>query len=126
MAARDPFGLSFKKLGCNAVLFDPTDPENFRKGAHPRTQGDLLENLANPGGIVVDLERVASIAHEAGIPLIVDNTLATTLSLRTLAWAPTSSAIRPPKFLSAMAMRLGGIVVEYGRFDGLRAAVFRP
>ena len=70
------FGLSFKKLGWKCHFVDPTEPENFRQALTPRTKAIFLENLANPGGIVVDLERVAAIAHEAGIPLIVDNTLA--------------------------------------------------
>src|ERR1700751_544873 len=71
------FGLSFKKLGWKCRFVDPTDPENFRQALTARTKAIFVENLANPGGIVVDLERVAVIAHEAGIPLIVDNTLAT-------------------------------------------------
>jgi O-acetylhomoserine (thiol)-lyase len=80
------FGLSFKKLGWKCRFVDPTDPENFRKALTPRTKAVFLENLANPGGIVVDLERVAVIAHEAGIPLIVDNTLATPYLCRPFEW----------------------------------------
>ena len=71
------FGLSFKKLGWTCHFVDPTDPENFRRALTPRCKAIFVENLANPGGIVVDIEKVAAVAHEAGIPLIVDNTLAT-------------------------------------------------
>src|SRR5712671_6597547 len=71
------FGLSFKKLGWTCHFVDPTDPENFRKSLTPRTRAIFVESLANPGGIVVDLEAVAKIAHEVGLPFIVDNTLAT-------------------------------------------------
>ena len=78
------FGLSFKKLGWRCNFVDPTDPENFRKALTPHTEAIFLENLANPGGIVVDLERVAAIAHEAGIPLDCRQHLGHTLSLRTL------------------------------------------
>ena len=75
------FGLSFKKLGWTCHFVDPTDPENFRRALTPRCKAIFVENLANPGGIVVDLEKVAAVAHEAGIPLIVDNTLATPVSV---------------------------------------------
>ena len=62
------FGLSFKKLGWKCHFVDPTEPENFRKALTPRVKAIFVENLANPGGIVVDLERVAAVAHEAGHP----------------------------------------------------------
>ena len=56
------FGLSFKKLGWKCHFVNPTEPENFRQALTQRTKVIFLENLANPGGIVVDLERVAAIA----------------------------------------------------------------
>ena len=64
-----------------AISSIPTDPENFRKALTPKCKAIFVESLANPGGVVVDIERVAEIAHEAGLPLIVDNTLAIALSL---------------------------------------------
>src|SRR5277367_4680852 len=62
------FGLSFKKLGWTCHFVDPTDPDNFRAAITPRCKGIFLELLANPGGVIVDIEAVAKIAHEAGIP----------------------------------------------------------
>jgi O-acetylhomoserine (thiol)-lyase len=111
------FGLSFKKLGWKCNFVDPTDPENFRKALTPRTKAIFLENLANPGGIVVDLERVAVIAHEAGIPLIVDNTLATPYLCEPFQWGADIVCHSTTKFLSGHGHALGGIVVESGRFD---------
>jgi O-acetylhomoserine (thiol)-lyase len=111
------FGLSFKKLGWKCHFVDPTDPENFRKALTPRTKAFFLENLANPGGIVVDLQRVAAIAHEAGIPLIVDNTLATPYLCRPFEWGADIICHSTTKFLSGHGHALGGIVVESGRFD---------
>src|ERR1700726_1187394 len=111
------FGLSFKKLGWQCHFVDPTDPENFRKALTSRTKAIFLENLANPGGIVVDLERVAAIAHEAGIPLIVDNTLATPYLCEPFAWGADIVCHSTTKFLSGHGHALGGIVVESGRFD---------
>src|SRR5271165_3745126 len=66
------FGLSFKKLGWTCHFVDPTESENFRKGLTAKCKAIFIENLANPGGVVVDIARVAEIAHAAGIPLIVD------------------------------------------------------
>ena len=71
------FGQSFKKFGWDSTTVDATDAQNFRAALKPNTKAIFIENLANPGGVVVDIEAVATIAHDAGIPLIVDNTLAT-------------------------------------------------
>ena len=111
------FGLSFKKLGWKCHFVDPTEPENFRNALTRRTKAIFLENLANPGGIVVDLERVATIAHEAGIPLIVDNTLATPYLCEPFQWGADIICHSTTKFLSGHGHALGGIVVESGRFD---------
>ena len=111
------FGLSFKKLGWKCHFVDPTDPENFRKVLTPRVKAIFVENLANPGGIVLDLERVATIAHEAGIPLIVDNTLATPYLCEPFRWGADIICHSTTKFLSGHGHALGGIVVESGRFD---------
>ncbi|MBV9555420.1 MAG: O-acetylhomoserine aminocarboxypropyltransferase [Alphaproteobacteria bacterium] len=111
------FGLSFKKLGWTCHFVDPTEPENFRAAITPRTKGIFLENLANPGGIVVDIERVAAIAHAAGIPLIVDNTLATPYLCRPIEFGADIVTHSTTKFLSGHGQALGGVVVESGKFD---------
>jgi O-acetylhomoserine (thiol)-lyase len=111
------FGLSFKKLGWTCHFVDPTDPENFRRALTPRTKAIFVENLANPGGIVVDLEKVAAVAHAAGIPLVVDNTLATPYLCRPFDWGADIVCHSTTKFLSGHGHALGGIVVESGRFD---------
>jgi O-acetylhomoserine (thiol)-lyase len=111
------FGLSFKKLGWKCQFVDPTEPENFRKALNPRVKAIFLENLANPGGIIVDLEPVAAIAHEAGIPLIVDNTLATPYLCEPFRWGADIVCHSTTKFLSGHGHALGGIIVESGRFD---------
>src|SRR5271163_1784244 len=102
------FGLSFKKLGWECHFVDPTDPENIRKALTPRTKAFFGENLANPGGIVLDLERVATIAHEAGIPLIVDNTLATPYLCEPFRWGADIICHSTTKFLSGHGHALGG------------------
>ena len=106
------FGLSFKKLGWTCHFVDPTDPENFRRALTPRSKAIFVESLANPGGIVVDLEAVAAIAHEAGIPLIVDNTLATPYLCRPFEWGADLVVHSTTKFLGGHGNSLGGVVVE--------------
>src|SRR6266404_3367928 len=111
------FGLSFKKLGWRCHFVDPTDPENFRRSLTPRTRAIFVESLANPGGIVVDLEAVAKIAHEVGLPFIVDNTLATPYLCQPIVWGADIVCHSTTKFLSGHGNALGGVVVESGRFD---------
>ena len=111
------FGLSFKKLGWTCQFVDPIDSENFRRALTPRCKAIFLESLANPGGIIVDLEAVAKIAHEAGIPLIVDNTLATPYLCRPFEWGADLIVHSTTKFLDGHGNSLGGVVVESGKFD---------
>src|SRR5579863_1170026 len=111
------FGLSFKKLGWQCHFVDPTEPENFRRALTPKCKAIFLELLANPGGIIVDLEKVASVAHDAGIPLIVDNTLATPYLCRPFEWGADLIVHSTTKFLGGHGAALGGMVVESGKFD---------
>ncbi len=118
------FGLSFKKLGWTCHFVDPSEPENFRKSLTPKCKAIFIENLANPGGIVVDIERVAAIAHAAGIPLIVDNTLATPYLCRPIEHGADIVVHSTTKFLSGHGNALGGVVVELGKFDWSQGARF--
>jgi O-acetylhomoserine (thiol)-lyase len=111
------FGLSFRKLGWTCHFVDPTDPENFRRALTPRCKAIFIESLANPGGVVVDLEAVAQVAHDAGIPLIVDNTLATPYLCRPFEYGADIVTHSTTKFLDGHGNSLGGIVVESGKFD---------
>jgi O-acetylhomoserine (thiol)-lyase len=111
------FSHSFKKLGWTCHFVDPIDPENFRRALTPRTKAIFVESLANPGGVVVDLEAVAKIAHEAGLPFIVDNTLATPYLCQPIAWGADIVCHSTTKFLAGHGNSLGGVVVESGKFD---------
>lgn len=111
------FGVSFKKMGWNAHFVDPDEPENFRLALTPKTKAIFIESLANPGGVVCDIEAVAAIAHEAGIPLIVDNTLATPYLCPVLEWGADIVVHSATKFLGGHGNSLGGLIVESGEFD---------
>jgi O-acetylhomoserine (thiol)-lyase len=111
------FGLSFRKLGWTCHFVDPLDPENFRRALTPKCKAIFVESLANPGGVIVDLAAVARIAHEAGLPLIVDNTLATPYLCRPFEWGADIVTHSTTKFLAGHGNSMGGIVVESGKFD---------
>jgi len=111
------FSHSFRKMGWTAHLVDPDDPENFRAALTPKCKAIFIENLANPGGIVLDMEAIAQIAHEAEIPLIVDNTLATPYLCRPFEWGADIIVHSLTKFLGGHGNSIGGVLVESGKFD---------
>ncbi|MDP6954109.1 MAG: O-acetylhomoserine aminocarboxypropyltransferase, partial [Alphaproteobacteria bacterium] len=111
------FGVSFPKLGWKCNFVDPTDPENFRKAMNDKVKFIFLEGLANPGGLIVDLEAVAEIAHENGIPLVVDNTLASPYLCRPIEHGADLVVHSTTKFIGGHGNTMGGIVVESGKFD---------
>jgi O-acetylhomoserine (thiol)-lyase len=111
------FGLSFKKLGWTCHFVDPLDPENFRRALTPRCKAIFVESLANPGGVIVDLAAIAEVAHSVGLPLIVDNTLATPFLCRPFEWGADIVTHSTTKFLGGHGNSMGGIVVESGKFD---------
>ncbi len=112
-------GHSYKKFGWNAVFVDPEDPDNFRKALTDDTRAIFIENLANPGGVVVDIEAVAKIAHEAAVPLIVDSTMASPYLNRPMEWGADIVVHSTTKFLSGNGSAVGGAVVDSARFDWL-------
>src|SRR6201996_1071099 len=118
------FGLSFKKLGWPCHFVDPSDPENFRRALTEKCKAVFVESLANPGGIIVDLAAIAEVAHSAGIPLIVDNTLATPYLCRPIEWGADLVVHSTTKFLDGHGNSLGGVVVESGRFDWSQGGKF--
>ena len=111
------FGHTFKKFGWNVIFVDPVDPENFRKAVTPNTKAMFTESLANPGGVVCDIEKIADIAHEAGVPLIVDNTLPTPALCRPFEFGADIVVHSTTKFISGHGNAMGGAVVDSGNFD---------
>ncbi|MBM3601491.1 MAG: O-acetylhomoserine aminocarboxypropyltransferase [Alphaproteobacteria bacterium] len=118
------FTRTFKKFGWTGHLVDPAEPENFRKALTPKCKAIFLEILANPGGIIVDVEPVAKIAREAGIPLIVDNTLATPYLCRPFDWGADIIVHSTTKFLSGHGNAMGGVVIDSGKFDYAKSDKF--
>jgi len=111
------FGRSFKKFGWDCIFVDADEPENFRRAITPRCKAIFVESLSNPTGVVVDLEKIAGIAHDAGLLFIVDNTMASPYLCRPMRWGADLVIHSTTKFLSGHGNAMGGIVVDSGRFD---------
>jgi O-acetylhomoserine (thiol)-lyase len=107
---------TFRKFGWHSTMVDPDAADNFR-ALRPETKAIFIENLANPGGVVVDIEAVAAVAKEAGVPLVVDNTLATPYLCRPFEWGADLIVHSMTKFLGGHGTSMGGAVIESGRFD---------
>ncbi|MEQ8711065.1 MAG: O-acetylhomoserine aminocarboxypropyltransferase [Rhodospirillales bacterium] len=111
------FALSFKRLGWNCTFVDATNPQNIRDAMTPDMKAIFIETLANPGGIILDMEPIAEIAKDAGIPLIVDNTVSTPYLLNPCDWGADIVIHSATKFLGGHGTSMGGVVVESGQFD---------
>jgi O-acetylhomoserine (thiol)-lyase len=111
------FSHTFPRLGWHGTFVDPGNLDEVRAAITPTTKLIFTESLANPGGVVVDLEALSWTAHEAGIPIVVDNTLATPYLWRPFECGADIVVHSMTKFLSGHGTSLGGIVVESGKFD---------
>jgi O-acetylhomoserine (thiol)-lyase len=111
------FTRTFKKFGWSGVLVDTDEPDNVRRAINPKTKAIFCESLANPGGVISDIEMLAKIAHENGLPLIVDNTMATPYLCRPIEWGADLVIHSTTKFLSGHGNAMGGAVVDSGTFD---------
>ena len=113
------FNHSFKKFDWNVAWADATDPETFEKAITPKTKAIFCESIANPGGIVVDLPAISAIAKKAGVPLIVDNTLATPYLCRPKEFGADIIVHSLTKFIGGHGNSIGGVIVDCGTFDWL-------
>src|SRR5690606_6237191 len=103
------------QLGITVKFVDPTDPENFRAAIGERTKAVIGETIGNPRLSVLDIEAVAQIAHEAGVPLIVDNTFATPFLCRPIEWGADIVVHSATKWLRRPGASIGGLGAAGGR-----------
>jgi O-acetylhomoserine (thiol)-lyase len=111
------FDVTFRKLGYNVKFVEPDDPENFRKAITPKTKLLYGETISNPRGNVLDIEAVAKIAHENGIPLVIDNTFATPYICRPIDYGADIVVHSLTKFMGGHGNSIGGMIVDGGKFD---------
>jgi O-acetylhomoserine (thiol)-lyase len=114
------FNHAFKSFGWNVVWADSDEVESFERAVTPRTKAVFIESIANPGGTVTDIEAIANIAHNAGAPLIVDNTLASPYLCKPIDHGADIVVHSLTKFLGGHGNSIGGIIVDAGTFDWSR------
>jgi O-acetylhomoserine (thiol)-lyase len=110
-------GEAFLKFGWETRFVDADDPENIRAAMDDKTRCVFIESLANPGGVVSDLSAIADVAHAGGVPLIVDNTMATPALCRPFDFGADIVTHSTTKFLNGHGNAVGGVIVDSGKFD---------
>jgi O-acetylhomoserine (thiol)-lyase len=110
------FDVSFRRIGINEKFVEPDDPENFRKAITPKTRALYGETIANPRMNILDIEKVAAIAHDAGVPLVIDNTMASPYLCRPIEHGADIVVHSATKFLGGHGNSIGGIIVDSGKF----------
>ncbi|MFO7153192.1 MAG: homocysteine synthase [Bacillota bacterium] len=108
---------TIKRFGIEVKFVDSSDPDNFKKAITPKTRAIYGEIIGNPKIDILDLERVAQIAHDAGIPFIVDNTFATPYLCRPFEFGADIVVHSATKFIGGHGTTMGGIIVDSGKFD---------
>jgi O-acetylhomoserine (thiol)-lyase len=114
------FNHAFKNFGWNVVWADPDDPGSFAHAVTPKTKAMFIESIANPGGIITDIGAIAAAARQAGVPLVVDNTLATPYLCRPIEHGADIVVHSLTKFLGGHGNSMGGMIVDAGTFNWSR------
>lgn len=110
------FEVNFRRFGIDTRFVNPDDPENFRKAITSKTKALYAETMGNPGINVLDIEAVARIAHEAGVPLVIDNTFASPYLCRPIDFGADIVVHSATKFMGGHGTTMGGVLVESGKF----------
>lgn len=112
------FHYTLPKLGISvSFVEDPDDPASWAKAVAPNTKAFFAESISNPANDVLDIESVAKVAHEAGVPLIIDNTVATPYLINPLAWGADIVVHSATKYLGGHGTAIAGVIVDGGAFD---------
>ena len=119
------FAFTFQKMGIECTFIDvDADEEEIRAAVRPNTKCIFGETIANPALTVLDIEKWAKVAHEAGIPLLVDNTFATPVLCRPIEWGADIVLHSTSKYMDGHAVQVGGVIVDSGRFDWKKSGRF--
>ncbi len=114
------FNHAFRNFGWNVVWADPDDLDSFERAISPKTKAIFVESIANPGGIITDIEAIGKVARRAGVPFIVDNTLATPYLWRPIEHGADIVVHSLTKFLGGHGNSIGGLIVDAGTFNWSR------
>lgn len=108
--------VNFRKLGIDTTFVNPDDPDNFRRAITDRTKVVYGETLGNPNINVLDIEAIADVAHEAGLPLMIDNTFASPYLCRPFEFGADIVVHSATKYIGGHGTSIGGVIVESGKF----------
>lgn len=111
------FAYTLPRLGINVKFVDPSNPENFKQAITPKTKAVYAETIGNPKIDVLNIEAVAKIAHDAGIPLLIDSTFATPYLCRPIEFGADIVIHSATKFIGGHGTSMGGLVIDGGKFD---------
>ncbi|MDU1889357.1 MAG: O-acetylhomoserine aminocarboxypropyltransferase/cysteine synthase family protein [Dysgonomonas sp.] len=112
------FAVTLKKLGIEVTFIDQdASAEEIKKAFRPNTKVFFAESISNPAMNVIDIQKLADIAHSEGVPLIVDNTFPTPINFRPLEWGADIVVHSTSKYMDGHAVSLGGVIVDGGKFD---------
>ena len=111
------FNHSYKNFGWNVRWADADDPSSFEAAVTPRTKAFFVESIANPGGVIVDLDAIGTIAKRHNIPFIVDNTMASPYLIRPFEYGADIVVHSATKFLGGHGNSIGGVIVDGGSFN---------
>ena len=109
------FSVTLPKIGIKTVFVDPDDINNFEKAINEKTKAVYIESIGNPNANLIDIEKVAEIAHRHNLPLIVDNTFGTPYLIRPIEYGADIVVHSATKFLGGHGTSIGGVIVESGK-----------
>ena len=111
------FAVTFADFGIDTTFVDPDEPEAFQRAIKPNTKAVYAETIGNPQLNVVDLAALAAIAHGSGVPLVIDNTLASPFLCKPIEHGADIVIHSATKYLGGHGTTMGGVIVESGKFD---------
>lgn len=112
------YGTTMKKMGIDCTFVDPdVSYEELEKAFRPNTKCVFAETISNPSLVVLDIEKFAKLAHDHGVPLIIDNTFATPINCRPFEWGADIVTHSTTKYMDGHAMSVGGAIIDSGNFD---------
>ncbi|MDD6620737.1 MAG: O-acetylhomoserine aminocarboxypropyltransferase/cysteine synthase [Eubacteriales bacterium] len=115
---------TFKNYGVTTTFVDPDDLSNFEKAINEKTKALFIETLGNPNSNLIDIEKLAEIAHSHNIPLVIDSTFATPYLLRPIEYGADIVVHSATKFIGGHGTTLGGVIVDSGKFDWRESGKF--
>lgn len=118
------FSATLPRLGIKTIFVDPDEPQNFAHAVTDKTKAIYIETIGNPGINLIDIEAIANIAHDNGIPLIIDNTFGTPYLIKPIEFGADIVVHSATKFIGGHGTSIGGIIVDAGKFDWAASGKF--